>query len=74
MKPKAMVIVGVLIVLIVGGIVVASKWSGSTAEEAAVEVRDEFTGQRVINQGERVKGQLGAIGAQKKGEADSLFP
>lgn len=72
MKPKAMVIVGIIMVLIIGGIVVA-KWSGSTAEETAVGLRDEFTGKRVINQGEQLKNQLGTIGAQKKEEADSIF-
>ena len=74
MKLKAMVVVVVLILVTVVGVVIKSNWGGSPAEEAAEEMRDEFTGKRVINQGEQLKGQLGAIGVQKKSEADSLFP
>jgi hypothetical protein len=71
MKSKTAVII--VAVLLVGGVAVALLWPGSRTEEEAVEVRDAFTGKTAIDQGERLKGQLGTIGAQKKGEADALF-
>ena len=71
MKSKTSVIV--VVVLVLCGVVIALNWPGSRAEEEAVEVRDAFTGKTAIDQGERLKGQLGTIGTQKKGEADAIF-
>jgi len=71
MKPKVILAL-VVVVLIVGGIIVASKWEGSTAEETADQVLDEITGKRVIDQGKQLTGQLDAIQEQRKSEADSL--
>ena len=71
MKSKTAVII--VAVLVLCGVVIALGWSGSRAEEEAIEVRDAFTGKQTIDQGERLKGQLGTIGTQKKGEADALF-
>ena len=73
MKPKTFIILGVIVALIVGiGFAVATKWRGSTAEEAALDVRDEFTGKRVIDQGEDVKRQLRNIAGKQKSQLDSI--
>ena len=44
----------------------ATKWSGSAPEEAAIELRDEFTGKRAIDQGEAMKQQLREISENKQ--------
>ncbi len=73
MKQKNVIIILFAIVALVVGIgfAVSMKWSGSEAEEVAVEVRDEITGKRVIEQGEALKGQVRDIVNQQKTEQEA---
>ena len=66
MKPKAFFIL--CLVALAAGLVYlfATKWSGSAPEEAAIELRDEFTGKRAIDQGEAMKQQLREISENKQ--------
>ena len=73
MKPKKLIIVCVIVILIAGiGFAVAKIWKGSGAGEAAEDVRDQVTGRRVIDQGEDLKRQLSTVNENQKSQYDSI--
>lgn len=68
-------VVGIIVLLLLIGVVATLmlRGSGEEAMEAAEQTRDEFTGKRVLEQGDRVKQQVRGIGADKKAQFDSVL-